>query len=52
MKNVTVVVALPPQKIDSKKAGRALKIHKITSLNNFSFEEGGKVRVWKTIWCR
>lgn len=44
MKNVTVVVALPPQKIDSKKAGRALKIPKITSLNNFSFEEGGKVR--------
>lgn len=41
MKNETVEVALPPQKIDNKKAGRALKTPKITSLNNFRFEEGG-----------
>lgn len=47
MKNVTVVVALPPQKINEKTAGRVLKIPKITTLNNFSFEEGGNFRVWR-----
>lgn len=47
MKNVTVVVALPPQKINEKMAGRVLKIPKITTLNNFSFEEGGNFRVWR-----
>ncbi|CAC5386711.1 unnamed protein product [Mytilus coruscus] len=47
IKKVSVVVALQPPKSDSKKKEPAVfKLPKITTVNNFSFKNGG-VQVWR-----
>lgn len=47
MKNVSVVVALPPTKENKGKPSSVFKLPKITLLNNFSFTQEGFVRVWR-----
>ncbi|CAC5395973.1 unnamed protein product [Mytilus coruscus] len=47
IKKVSVIVALQPSKSDSKKKEPAVfKLPKITTVNNFSFKNGG-VQVWR-----